>query len=156
MKSDRLRTVSNPIRCMSQNWSLLETRVNTVCNFSLTPFFPISFLIPLKTMFSGRSRESIEKKRVNFTDWLLCWLLVSHNSNSDCVRSFQIRSFFWSIFSCIRTEYWDLRSKSPYSVLVQENVNQKNLRIWTLFKQCLIPIKRINHLPLQPRQIFLN
>ena len=156
MKSDRLHTVSNPIRCMSQNWSLLETRVNTVCNFCLAPFFPISLLIPLKTMFSRRSRENIGKKRVTFTDWLLCWLLVSHNSNSDCMKSVQIRSFFWSIFSCIRTEYWDLRSKSPYSVLVQENANQKNLRIWTLFKQCLILIKRINHLPLQARQIFLN
>ena len=155
MKSNRLRTVSNPIHCMSQNWSLLETRVNTVCNFFLTPFFPISLLIPLKTseniffpMFSGRSRENIGKKRVKFTDWLLCWLLVLHNSNSDWVKSVQIRSFFWSIFSCIPTEYWDLRGKSPYSVLIQENENEKELRIWKLFKQCLILIKRINHLPL--------
>ena len=29
-----------------------------------------------------------------------------------CVKSVQIRSFFWSVFSCIRTEYGDLRSKS--------------------------------------------
>ena len=27
------------------------------------------------------------------------------------VKSVQIRSFFWSVFSCIRTEYGDLRSK---------------------------------------------
>ena len=33
-----------------------------------------------------------------------------------CVKSVQIRSFFWSIFSCIRTEYGDLLRKSPYSV----------------------------------------
>ena len=25
-----------------------------------------------------------------------------------CVKSVQIRSFFWSVFSCIRTEYGDL------------------------------------------------
>ena len=32
------------------------------------------------------------------------------------VKSIQIRSFFWSAFSCIRTEYGDLVRKSPYSV----------------------------------------
>ena len=29
------------------------------------------------------------------------------------VKSVQIRSFFWSVFSCIRTNYGNLRSKSP-------------------------------------------
>ena len=28
------------------------------------------------------------------------------------VKSVQIRSFFWSVFSCIRTNYGNLRSKS--------------------------------------------
>ena len=37
------------------------------------------------------------------TDW--------HNTN--CVKSVQIRSFFWSVFSCIQTEYGELRRKSP-------------------------------------------
>ena len=50
-----------------------------------------------------------------------------------CVKSIEIRSFFWSVFSCNRTEYGDLRSKSPYSVRIHENTDQKNLRIWTLF-----------------------
>ena len=26
-----------------------------------------------------------------------------------CVKSVQIRSFFWSVFSCIRNKYGDLR-----------------------------------------------
>ena len=43
-----------------------------------------------------------------------------------CVKSVQIRSFFWSIFSCIRTEYVVLLCKSPYSVQIQENADQKN------------------------------
>ena len=55
-----------------------------------------------------------------------------------CVKSAQIRSFFWSIFSCIRTEYGDLFRKSPYSVWIQENTDQKKSRIWTLFTQCII------------------
>ena len=40
--------------------------------------------------------------------------------------------FFWSVFSCILTEYGDLRGKSPYSVRIQENTDHKKLRIWTL------------------------
>ena len=32
-----------------------------------------------------------------------------------CVKSVQIRSFFWSVFSSIWTEYGDIRSISPYS-----------------------------------------
>ena len=44
-----------------------------------------------------------------------------------------MRSYFWSVFSCIRTENGDLWSISPYSVRIQENTDQKQLRIWTLF-----------------------
>ena len=33
-----------------------------------------------------------------------------------CVKNVQIRSFFWSIFSRIRTEYGDLLHKFPYAV----------------------------------------
>ena len=30
---------------------------------------------------------------------------LSDNSDIYCVKSVQIRSYFWSVFSCIRTEY---------------------------------------------------
>ena len=52
------------------------------------------------------------------------------------MKSVQMRSFFWPVFSCIRTEYADILRKSPYSVRIQENTDQKKLRIWTLFTQC--------------------
>ena len=52
------------------------------------------------------------------------------------MKSVQIRSFFWSVFSCIWTGYGDLRCKSPYSVRIQENKDQKKIRIRTLFTQC--------------------
>ena len=42
-----------------------------------------------------------------------------------CVKSIQIRSYFWSVFFCIRTEYGNLRCKSPYSVQILENKDQK-------------------------------
>ena len=44
----------------------------------------------------------------------------------------QIRCFFWSVFSGIWTEHGDLIHKSPYSVQIQENTDQKKLRIWSL------------------------
>ena len=54
------------------------------------------------------------------------------SSNSHWVKSIQIRSISWSVFSCIRTEYRELRRKSSYWVRIQENTDQKKLRIWTL------------------------
>ena len=51
------------------------------------------------------------------------------------MKSVQIQSFFWPAFSRIQTEYGGLPSKSPYSVQMLENTNQKKLRIWTLFTQ---------------------
>ena len=42
-----------------------------------------------------------------------------------CVKSVQIRSYFWSVFTCIRTKYGYLHRKSLYSVRIQENTDQK-------------------------------
>ena len=52
-----------------------------------------------------------------------------------CVKSVQIRIFFWSVISPIRTEYGKIRSISPYSVWIREYTYQKILRIWTVFTQ---------------------
>ena len=41
------------------------------------------------------------------------------------VKSVQIRSIFWSVFSPIRTEYGDLLLKSLYSVWIRENTPLK-------------------------------
>ena len=40
------------------------------------------------------------------------WIITTLWYNTDCVKSVQIWSYFWSVFSCIRTEYGDLQSKS--------------------------------------------
>ena len=63
-----------------------------------------------------------------------------------CVKNEQIRSLFWSIFSCIRTEYGDLFRKSPYSALIQKNTDQKKHCIWTLFTQCIKELDSTNFL----------
>ena len=54
----------------------------------------------------------------------------------QCMKSIQIRSFFWSVFSCIRNKYGDLLSKSWYSFQIEENTDHERLRIWTLFTHC--------------------
>ena len=64
-----------------------------------------------------------------------------------CLSSCQTRNYklcekclnteiFWSVFPRIWAEYGDLWNKSPYSVRIRENMDQKKLRIWTLFTQC--------------------
>ena len=59
------------------------------------------------------------------------------------MKSVQIQSFSWSLFSCIPTEYRDLFHKSLYSVRIQENTDQKKLGIWTLFMQCVINLNEL-------------
>ena len=56
-------------------------------------------------------------------------------SRTYCVKSIQIKSFFWPAFSSICSKYGDLLSNCPYSVQIQENTDQKKLHIWTLFTQ---------------------
>ena len=59
-------------------------------------------------------------ENVKQIDLKSCFRKIMH-----CVKSVQIRSYFWSVFSCIRNQYGDLRSKSRYSVRIQENTDQK-------------------------------
>ena len=72
------------------------------------------------------------------TGLILCkfWKLL----DKQCVKSVQIRSNFWSVFSRIWTEYGEIRSFSPYSVRMRENTDQKLLRIWMLFTQWKKPL----------------
>ena len=60
------------------------------------------------------------------------------NSSKEAMhfmKSVEIRSNFWSVFSRIQTEYGKILRISPYSVQMRENTDRKLLRIWTLFSQ---------------------
>ena len=82
-------------------------------------------------------------------------LLFKTFHNCHCVKSVQIRRFFWSAFSCICAEFERLRSISQYSVRIQENTDQKNLRVWTLSTQCVDEVLcRVAHEYIQ--SIFCN
>ena len=50
--------------------------------------------------------------------------------NNHFVKSVQLQSFSWSVFSDIWIEYRD-------SVQIRENMDQKKLRIWILLPQCM-------------------
>ena len=90
------------------------------------------------SIFDGVLNMPLVLKRQGYRSLKVVCKLYSKDSRyseyaSHCVKSVQIRSFFWSVFSCIWTKYGDLRSESPYSVPIQENTDQKKLRIWRLF-----------------------
>ena len=55
---------------------------------------------------------------------------------SHSVKIFRIRSFFWSVFSRIRTEYGEILRISPYSVRMKENTDQKNLEYGHFSRKC--------------------
>ena len=63
-------------------------------------------------------------------------------------QNHQIRSFFWSAFSRIWTEYGHFLRKPPPSVRIWENTDQKNLHIWTLFTKCEINVLYSLSMPL--------
>ena len=74
---------------------------------------------------------------------------------AHCMKCVQIRSYFWSVFSRIRTEYREILR----ILQLRENTDQKKLRIWTLSMQwleldltmemiqkpCLLGLARILH-----------
>ena len=74
------------------------------------------------------SKGAITVRPVSIELTLLLFLQIYNivGSSYHCVKSVQIRNFFWSIFFCIWTEYGDLLCKYPYSVRIQENMDQKN------------------------------
>ena len=86
----------------------------------------------LRWSFSAKIENGFpERATSQILDWVLNNLL-SIPRCENCPNA----EFYCSVFSCIRTEYGDLRSKSPYSVRIQKNTDQKKLRIWTFFTHC--------------------
>ena len=76
-------------------------------------------------------------------------LAVTCTRTCHCVKSVQMRSFFWSVLPCIQAEYEDLLRKSPYSFQIRESTDQKKLRIWALFTQSVRPcVRRFSWNPL--------
>ena len=58
---------------------------------------------------------------VTFNTYNILRRVLRTRPNIHCVKCVQIRSYSWSVFSCIRTEYRDLLRKSPYLRIHSEN-----------------------------------
>ena len=54
------------------------------------------------------------------------------------VKSVQMWSFTWSVFSYIQAKSGDSQSKCPYSVQMWEITNQKKFRVWTLSRSVIL------------------
>ena len=75
-----------------------------------------------------------------------------------CVKSVQLRSYFWSVFSCIRREYGDLRSKSPGNLRIQSEyrkIQTRNNSVIGHFSRS-DAIKQWNKLSLENRNTELH
>ena len=70
------------------------------------------------------------------------------------VKFVQIRSFFWPVFSRIRTEYREILRISPYSVRIRENTDHKKGRIWAHFTQCQFAVLHSSKVSLNKKCII--
>ena len=130
------------------SWGITRFLIFFIYFFS--EFWSISLLISLRILVTGLVNNipyvtmrptcvpavRTLQRTWPYIDWGLGYLCFDSSKlfrkYKHCMKSAQIRSFFWSVFSCIWIEYGDL---PPYSVRIQENTEQKKFRIWTLFTQ---------------------
>ena len=85
--------------------------------------FRLNYFVYLYHTWTGETEEYISL--VDHFFLVSSYVLVIVREHIHCVKSVQIRSFFWSVFFRIRTEYGEIRSISPYSVRMRENTDQK-------------------------------
>ena len=58
--------------------------------------------------------------------YIFTWRFEGINSLSSLRKKCLYLEFFWSVFSCVRTESEDLQSKDPYAVEMHKNKDYKN------------------------------
>ena len=88
----------------------------------------VRFLVSTRlhlTLKSEKGRSNLKWYKTLWKTWYDLCVAVGWWSG-HCVKSVQIRIFLWSEFSSIWTEYGDLLRKTPYSVWMRENTDQKN------------------------------
>ena len=98
-----------------------------------------------KTLYDTNIKHT-SKTRIIKNEWFFIFFLLTISkinsvnaqiySQWHCLECVQTRSFFWSVFSPIWTEYGEILRIYPHSVRMRENMDQKKLRIWALFTQC--------------------
>ena len=90
----------------------------------------------LKRYVNDMAKNRTNLQNAHCVDFTGLGLIFKSNRNSPekmaktkivrhCVKSVQIQSFFWSVFSRIQTDYGEILRISPNSVQMRENRNQK-------------------------------
>ena len=120
------------------NFAVKSSRIHNIIPYTF--WFGSTWQFLLKSSISSWLTGKLS---LNFKGNLLrrCEILIFMYPPTTALRQkCQNTEFFWSVFSCIWTKYEDLLHKSPCSVRTQENMDQKNLCIWTFFRIILIII----------------
>ena len=127
------------IRAMGQwfrAWSFRTRRTSPTWRFLDIPFhltldcnvtrFPFSLLTRTRLWYVTLDDTFLSSTNQTFWNVLLAPLPHLISWSIYClVKSVQIRSYFWSAFSRMQTEYGEIQSISSYSVQMQENRDQK-------------------------------
>ena len=116
----------SPIKKMLFNWNFIKAWLQHMS-------FPVNFVRFEEHLQACNFIEKRFKTQVFFCEYCKKFkntdfeehMQMAASTISHYVKSVQIRSYFWSVFSCIRTKYGDLLCKSPYWVRKQENMYQK-------------------------------
>ena len=118
-----IKKASNKINTLSRVTPFMNLSKKKM---SMNSFFKSQFsYCSLIWMCHSRTRNNkISDLRVVYNDKISSFKELLERNKSHCVKSVQIRSFFWSLFSRIRTE-----CISPYSIRMREKKDQKKLRI---------------------------
>ena len=86
--------------------------------FKIAKIFPTNILSPWSRLNFSR-KNSFRSLQVFLNETL--WIKLHETLVFHCVKSVQMRSFFCSVFSGIRTEYGEIRSIWFDSILVIQN-----------------------------------
>ena len=106
-------------------------------------FQQVSFLQGVESVETLLHKASLADRRSNHKKDTS--MFIENYTGMHCVKSVQIRSVFWSVFSRIWTEYGKILGISPYSVRMREYTNQKKLRIWRDFFSFPLHLKQYLH-----------
>ena len=94
------------------------------------------------------STEAKDRQKSNDMNTYICVEMGWREKSSQRMASVQIRSFFWSVFPCIRTKYGEIRSnhlnKFLYTVFIEKFKN-----ISLLLKTLTSVLQRIRYAMIQ-------
>ena len=135
-----IRNVSFSLDCVPVNCYILSfiIYIKNIVTWPLNDIvfgeFCVCNFCQKQSIMWSNCQKSVRKKID--AEWQSSARFTFLRNRVHCVKCVQIRSFFWSVFFRIRTEYRNPNTGlNPYSVWIQEKTDQKILHIRILFTQ---------------------